>query len=159
MLHVHECIVYGVDAYACSHSIHIGRIGSLIDCNQSNCRLTTVDCRYRQGYCSISCNSSMPFSCHQASFDCPQRGSGCYINCTSEYQYECLGTNTLCGESGDCIVDCLGRYSCQYSNFSCSINGQSRMNCAGQQACQYSRFTCSEGKQALVIFTCYVTVM
>ncbi len=130
--------------------IYIGEIGSLIDCNQTNCKLTTVDCRYRQGYCSISCNSSMPFACHQASFDCPQRGfrSGCYINCASKYQYECLGTNTLCGESGDCIVDCLGHSSCQYSNISCSRNGQSRINCAGQQTCQYSQFTCSEGKHA-----------
>ncbi len=127
---------------------YLGEIGSLIDCNQSNCRLTSVDCRYHQDYCSISCNSSMSFACHQASFDCPLRGSGCYINCASEYQYECLGTSTLCGESGDCIVDCLGPYSCQYSNVSCSRNGQSKINCAGQQACQYSQFTCSEGKQA-----------
>ena len=124
----------------------IGEIGNLIDCNQTNCRHTSVDCRYRQGYCSISCNSSMNFACHQASFDCPLNGSGCYINCASEY--ECLGTSTLCGESGDCIVDCLGLDSCQYSSVSCLRNGQSKINCAGQSACRYSQFTCSEGKQA-----------
>ncbi len=140
-----------LNVYTYNYSfIHIGEIGSLIDCNHSNCRLTSVDCHYHQGYCSISCNSSTPFACHEVSFDCPLRGSGCYINCASEYQYECLWTSTLCGESGDCIVDCLGPYSCQYSNLSCSRNGQSKINCAGQQACQYLRFICSEGELSVM---------